>query len=197
METRIYTVVDTDTQMTKEFNSTATTVAELKQELINNGFSVEGKTIQEAITRIEFKDDSSVLPHDVPYKGTTTNNLVFRLTQSEKHVKSGSDRNDLYAKIKSLNLGDEIKNYFGKNFTQVSSADLEIFINKFCSCTKEEKKESCDCSEKLNKLCKILYEYDILSTHDMQNILGSTPCSSEDNLTIYDKEELSALINSL
>ena len=62
-----FTIVDTESQKTKEIQSNATTVAELKRDLRQNGFNVDGKTIQEALTRTEFKDDSSVLPHDVPY----------------------------------------------------------------------------------------------------------------------------------
>ena len=38
-------------------------------------------------------------------------------------------RKELYDKVKVFGLGDEIKKKFGKNFTQVSNADLEAVIN--------------------------------------------------------------------
>lgn len=39
------------------------------------------------------------------------------------------NRKELYDKVKVFGLGDEIKKKFGKNFTQVSNADLEAVIN--------------------------------------------------------------------
>lgn len=38
------------------------------------------------------------------------------------------NRKELYAKVKELNLQEEVKKEFGKNFTQVSSEDLEQII---------------------------------------------------------------------
>lgn len=43
------------------------------------------------------------------------------------------DRKELYQIIKDNNLSDEIKNYFGKNYTVVSSISLEEFISNFYS----------------------------------------------------------------
>src|SRR5574344_2895449 len=88
---KTFTVVDTETQMTKEIKSSATTVGELKRDLRQNGFNVDDKTIQEALTRVRFEDDEALLPHDVSYRGTITNDLVFRLTKTNKNVKSRSE----------------------------------------------------------------------------------------------------------
>ena len=119
---RTFTIIDSDTQRTAVIQSTAETVAELKRDLEANGFIVEGKSIQEGISRTEFTSDDSVLPHDVPRNGTTTNDLVFRLTKSNKNIKSGAmTRPEAYAKIKELGLGEAIKEKFGKNFTQCST----------------------------------------------------------------------------
>lgn len=134
MNPRKFTIIDNDTQRTSVFESSAETVAELKRDLIAHGFSVEGKTIQEGLTRIEFRSGDAVLPHDVPRNGTITNDLVFRLTKSEKNIKSGSmSRLEAYAKIKELNLGDTIKNKYGKNFTQCTTADLVAEVEKAVS----------------------------------------------------------------
>lgn len=116
----------------KKFKSTANTVAELKADLRKNGISTENMAIQEGLTKIKFNSDSDYLPHDVPYKGTSTNNLVFRITQKEKHISSGAgtSREELYAKIKEFNLQDVVKVKYGKNFTQCKSSELVAAISE-------------------------------------------------------------------
>ena len=39
-------------------------------------------------------------------------------------------RKELYNKVKSLNLAEEVKKVFGDNYTRVSNADLEQLIAK-------------------------------------------------------------------
>lgn len=128
METRKHKVVDTRDNSVKEFESTATTLGELKRELLSLGITTDGMSIQEGYTRTELVDDASILPHDVNYHGITTNNLVFRLTRTNKKTELGTDRKMLYTFIKEYGLTDAVKTVFGKNFTQVSSADLEKFV---------------------------------------------------------------------
>lgn len=125
---KLFTVVTANG--VKKFKSTANTVAELKADLRKNGISTENMAIQEGLTKMKFNSDSDYLPHDVPYKGTSTNNLVFRITQKEKHINSGAGtpRAELYAKVKELGLQDKIKAKFGKNFTQCKGSDLEAMI---------------------------------------------------------------------
>lgn len=216
-----FTIVDTESQKTKEIQSNATTVAELKRDLRQNGFNVDGKTIQEALTRTEFKDDSSMLPHDVPYKGGITNDLVFRLTKTNKQIMSGIDRQEVYAEVKRLGLGDAIKAKFGKNFTQCSTADLVAFLqsnkgsNKHAekdapanenkpAIPKTEKKEenhgeSC-CKALIKKLCDKLVENDILFEEDVEDIFeGESPIEAatpiNGNAPKYSKDELSTLLS--
>ena len=128
METRKHKVVDTRDNSVKEFESTATTLGELKRELLSLGITTDTMSIQEGYTRTELVDDASILPHDVNYHGITTNNLVFRLTRTNKKTELGTDRKMLYTFIKEYDLTDAVKTVFGKNFTQVSSADLEKFV---------------------------------------------------------------------
>jgi hypothetical protein len=205
MNVKTFTIVDTESNRTKEIKSTATTVAELKRDLRQQGFNVDGKTIQEALTRTEFKDDSSILPHDVPYKGGITNDLVFRLTKTNKQVRSGiNNRAELYVKIKKLDLAQAVKDTFGRNFTQVGTAELEAFIDRATkkaaknevavkeevkSITKEAQKEvkiQTPCKEgvdMIKRLCNILLEIDLLSEEDVNKVLGQ---SSEDSSTEED-----------
>lgn len=123
---RKFTVIDNDTQTTKIIESEATTVVELKRDLCANGFNTDNKTISEGLTHIEFKTDDAVLPHDVPWNGGITNNLVFRLTKSEKHINSGAmaDRKAAFAQVKALGLQAAIAAKYGKNFTQCTTAIL-------------------------------------------------------------------------
>lgn len=95
------------------FPSSATTVAELKADLIRNGISVDNMAIQEALTRTLLTSDSQVLPHDVPYKGSTTSNLVFRLTLKEKKIPSGAyTRSQMLSMIDS---NEDLKNFIHQN----------------------------------------------------------------------------------
>lgn len=192
---KTFTIVDTESQRTKEIQSNATTVADLKRDLRTAGFNVEGKTIQEGLTRTEFKDDSSLLPHDVPTKnGGITNDLVFRLTKTNKNVSSGMDRKEAYAEVKRLGLGDAIKAKYGKNFTQCSTNDLIDFVQKHKggskpvekpaptkekeTSTPAKKKDSNECHDEasIKKLCGILVKKDILSEEDVASIFdGEVP----------------------
>ena len=216
-----FTIVDTESQKTKEIQSNATTVAELKRDLRQNGFNVDGKTIQEALTRTEFKDDSSVLPHDVPYKGGITNDLVFRLTKTNKQIMSGIDRQEVYAEVKRLGLGDAIKAKFGKNFTQCSTADLIAFLqsnkgsnehadkdasaneNKPATPKTEKKEENHDegcCKALIKKLCDKLVYNGVLFEEDVEDIfegesLIEAAIPANGNAPKYSKDELSTLLS--
>lgn len=130
METRKVTIINSKTQSQKVIeNSTATTLGELKAEMRANNIDYDGVTFYEGHLRAELKDDASPLPTNIPYKGTTVNDLVFMLTTPEKKVKSGAmSRAEAYAKVKELGLQDECKKKFGKNFTQCSTDNLVSLV---------------------------------------------------------------------
>lgn len=130
MEARKITVVSTRNQKKSVIMSAATTLAELKADLRQNGIDYEGMTFYEGTSKVELKDDNSVLPHDVPYKGQTTNELVFMLTNTNKKIRSGAamSRADVYAAIKAKGLQGECVKRFGKNFTMCKTADLITLI---------------------------------------------------------------------
>lgn len=142
MNVKRFTVVDTRTNRTKTIESTATTVGELKEDLRKNDINPDGMAIQEGLSKTELGDDSSYLPHDVPYKGGTTNNLVFRLTQREKRIKSGAmSRSEAFTRVKELGLADYINKKYGKNFTQCKTEVLVAEIDdamKGCDAPEEE-----------------------------------------------------------
>ena len=131
MEARKIVVVQTKNQKKSVIMSAATTLAELKSDLRANGIDYDGMTFFEGTSKVELKNDASVLPHDVPYKGTITNELVFMLTNTNKKIRSGAtnmSRLEAYNAIKSMGLQDACVKKFGKNFTMCKTADLIALI---------------------------------------------------------------------
>jgi hypothetical protein len=129
METRKITIVSTKSQSKKVIMSSATTLAELKSDLRQNGIDYEGMSFFEGTSKVELKNDASVLPHDVPWKGTITNELVFMLTNTNKKIRSGSmSRSEILDTIKSKGLQAVCMKKFGKNPTNCKSADLIALI---------------------------------------------------------------------
>ena len=131
MEARKITVVQTKNQKKSVIMSAATTLAELKSDLRANNIDYDGMTFFEGTSKVELKNDASVLPHDVPYKGIVTNELVFMLTNTNKKIRSGAatmSRAEAYSAIKSMGLQDACVKKFGKNFTMCKTIDLIALI---------------------------------------------------------------------
>ena len=131
MEARKIVVVQTKNQRKSVIMSAATTLAELKSDLRANNIDYNGMTFFEGTSKVELKNDASVLPHDVPYKGTITNELVFMLTNTNKKIRSGAtnmSRMEAYNAIKSMGLQDACVKKFGKNFTMCKTADLIALV---------------------------------------------------------------------
>ena len=129
MEARKITVVQTKNQKKSVIMSAATTLAELKSDLRANGIDYDGMAFFEGTSKIELKNNASVLPHDVPYKGIVTNELVFMLTNTNKKIRSGAtSRMEAYAEIKRRGLQDACLKKFGKNFTMCKTADLIALV---------------------------------------------------------------------
>ena len=198
MEARKITVVSTQTQRKSVITTGAETLAELKSALDEAGINYDGMTFYEGTSRTELKDNASVLPKDVPYKGTTTNELVFMLTNTNKKIKSGDmSRAEAYAVIKANNLQDAVKSKFGKNFTQCSTEDLIGMLAKSVetkpaakakeapkaakpAAKKETKAETkaekpvevvdIVAREAISELVDVLYSNDSLDSEDVDNI---------------------------
>lgn len=132
METRKITIISTKNHSTKVINSAATTLAELKSDLRNTGIDYTDCTFFEGLTKTELKNNAAILPHDVPYKGTTTNNLVFMITNASKKIRSGAklDRKAIIEEIKVKNLTEVVKKTYGKNYTNCKTEDLQKILNK-------------------------------------------------------------------
>lgn len=93
------------------------------------------------------------------------------------------NRKELYDKVKVFGLGDEIKKKFGKNFTQVSNADLEAVINakagakkpaapKTTNTAKVDKPNADKINKTIVKLVSTLHFKKYLTTQEVDEILG-------------------------
>ena len=133
METRKITVVETKNQKKTVIMSAATTLAELKTDLTHNGIDYTNMSFFEGVSKVELKSDNAMLPHDVPYKGTTTNELVFMLTNTNKKIKSGvMSRTEAYEVIKDKKLQARCIDKYGKNFTVCKTSELIALIEENC-----------------------------------------------------------------
>lgn len=142
MEFRKVTIINNKTQSQKVIQaSSATTLGELKREMREAGIEFEGMTFFEGHLRAELKDDASILPTNIPYKGQVVNDLTFLLTAPEKKIKSGAmSRAEAYNAIKARGLQDECVKRFGKNFTMCKTPDLIDLLGEGGAPAKEEKK---------------------------------------------------------
>lgn len=194
MEVRKITVVQTKNQKKSVIMSSATTLAELKSDLRANGIDYDGMTFFEGTSKVELKNDASVLPHDVPYKGTITNELVFMLTNTNKKIRSGAvtmSRTEAYSAIKSMGLQDACVKKFGKNFTMCKTADLIALIRSNGASkpaapkaeTKKEEKVEAPASNDgecvdtvaraaINKLVEILEDNGTIEDYEKEEVLG-------------------------
>ena len=138
METRKITIISTKNHSTKVINSAATTLSELKADLDNAGIGYTDCTFFEGLTKTELKNNDAILPHDVPYKGTITNNLVFMITNASKKIKSGADRKSIIAEIKAKNIAELVKKTYGRNYTNCKTEDLEKILSMNTTSTPKE-----------------------------------------------------------
>ncbi len=94
METRKITIVNTRTQSTKVIETAAETLAELKEALNTENIDYSNMTFYEGLSQVELLNDATILPHDVMYKGTQTNDLVIMLTNMRSKITSGAPEID-------------------------------------------------------------------------------------------------------
>lgn len=122
-------IANTKTQKRSKVTTSATTLGELKADLRAAGIDYNGMTFTEGISKTQLLDDATQLPQNVMYKGQPTNNLVILLTNTKKNIASGTmSRKEVYQAIKDNNLQDAVKEEFGRNFTQVPTSDLLVFL---------------------------------------------------------------------
>ena len=170
METRKITVSNTKTQETKVVETNATTLGELKEAFDNAGIDYTDMAFYEGLTRVELLDDASALPHDVVYKGTVTNDLVIMLTNMKGKIASGMcTRKEVYEYIKENDLAKEAHAKFGKNYTNVSTAELIEWLS-----VDDNEEEKCHCNKcYCDKEDNETIELNVTSTNDVFHFVAS------------------------
>lgn len=131
METRKIVVVTTKSSKKLVLNTGVETLGELKKELDNKNFDYEGMEFTEGVSKTVLTRDDSVLPKELPFKGSITNDLAIFLTVPNKKIKSGvMSRSEVIAAIKENHLTEECKKVYGKNFTTCKTTDLIALLDK-------------------------------------------------------------------
>ena len=204
MEPRKITVVNTRDQKKTVIRSTATTLREFKRDLDANDIIYTDMTFYEGVSHTELKTDDSVLPHDIPYKGRVTNDLVFMLTNTNKKIKSGMNynRKHVYELIKKHNLKDKIQENLGLPYTNCSTDALNAELQKLITVVPPKSDSSTDFCKASNTdkyfialrtLVDILVETDTLSNYDRERILYPESV----NKSPYSDEEISEMLDDL
>ena len=225
METRKVTIINSKTQSQKVIqDSKATTLGELKQEMMERGIDYTGMTFFEGHMRAELKDDAAPLPTNIPYKGQVVNDLTFMLTAPEKKVKSGAmSRAEAYAEIKKRGLQGACVDKFGKNFTQCSTADLISLIEKGSTkavpapkakkpveaapaapakaeeapVAPETPATGCNCSKALAILTEALYEDEIIEEETYDAVMATLKGGSYNAPEKMSKKEIDTMFDFL
>lgn len=191
MEARKITIVETKNQRKTVIMSTATTLGELKADLRTNGIDYTNMAFFEGTARVELRADSSILPHDVPYKGQLTNELVFMLTNTNKKIKSGSSlemsRSEAYDIIRSMGLQNTCEKELGRNFSRCKTSDLITLIHKYRESGTNETvlpngNDKC-ANNGVNKafilLVELLCDAGVLTYNDQEELFGMLDNSKE------------------
>lgn len=191
MEARKITITSTRNQNgAKTIMSSAETLGELKADLRAANIDYSDLTFYEGLSRTELIDDNSLLPKDINYKGTVTNNLVFMLTNPNKKIKSGTTaRQELFTLIKNNeDLKTFIKVKVG-NYTNVSTETLKSLIEEYNESKQPVECQFCDKDTKidciLNTIEALVQELrEVLSSKESKEI--TSPYSAEDLDEMFD-----------
>lgn len=215
---RTVTVWESSKQKKTVFTSNAETLGELKSEMQAHDIDLTNMSILEGVSHTQLLSDESVLPHDIPYRGERTNNLMIYLTLQNKKVSSGIDRKEIGAWIKENNLSDALFAEFHNNWTRVSTDNLIKFYNEHKDAapaapkaedekpaetpeTPETHKDETPSNSGLIKWAKrvteILYEEDIIGGYqndELNALLGGDNSDEEDDEGGFSKGEIGTMI---
>lgn len=204
MEARNITIVSTQNQNKYVVNTDATTLGELKNALRQQGIAYDGMTFYEGLSHTELLTDESVLPHDVPYKGETTNELVFMLTVPNKKIRSGAmpeARQALYDAIKELGLESVCVTVYARNFTQCKNSELMSLIEE-AEAARQAGASPANVEKALDLLVSILEDELIISNDQAESVraaLGGIEAPAEEKKPVskYSDDELSDMFGFL
>lgn len=179
---RKITVVSSDTQSKVTFETEANTVADLLNELNARNIAWAGKSLFEGISHsaIETSLPDGILPHGNTYRGTVTDDLVIMVTAGKK-ISSGMDRAAIYEYIRQHNLKQAVTEHFGKNFTNVPTADLAAFINAHAEANQPAAEDPecgtcCPLEGFLMSCMRVALEHELISAGNVLRVLHDAGC---------------------
>lgn len=200
METRKITVIETRNSKKTIIETAATTLGELKRDFSAHGIDYSDMTFFEGLTKTELINNDSILPTNVMYKGTPTNNLTIMLTNSNKKIKSGAlsettPRSVVYSHIQNMGLQTRCVTRYGRNYTQVPTASLIALIND----ANKDAEKKCECNNDAERLVNAFtalidtLEFNdhisYLEANELREILGTSKGAPKDK-EVYSQEEL-------
>lgn len=188
MEARKITVLESTKNRKTVIMSSATTYGELKADLTNAGIEYEGMEAMVSPGKLVLVDNNSILPTNVPWKGSVTNDLVLMFTKPDKEIKSGvipADRTACYSIIKeNPSLKKSIVLKFNKNYTNVPTKDLIEFIAAETEVSVAETQVAG--VDPLHKLVDKLVAYGVLDESDINEIFGN----SDNSVSPYSDQDI-------
>lgn len=132
-------------------NTEATTLGELKRFMVDNNISYpEDALWYSGLTKSRLEFENSEFISDTPrtcnINGEETQVYgVVLIVPSKNKIESGvMSRGELYIFINENNLKDEIREAFGKPYTNIPTEDLQEFVNHYDDKPTDED-ESCGC----------------------------------------------------
>lgn len=193
MEARKITVLESTRNRKTVIMSSATTYGELKADLTNAGIEYEGMEAMVSPGKLVLVDNNSILPTNVPWKGSVTNDLVLMFTKPDKEIKSGvipADRTACYSIIKeNPSLKKSIVLKFNKNYTNIPTKDLIEFITAETEVSAAETqvaKTQVVGVDPLHKLVDKLVAYGVLDESDINEIFGN----SDNSVSPYSDQDI-------
>lgn len=122
----------------RDFQTTATTYGQLKEELQSQGFDLSNTRVTEGNTQLDLVNDDAVLPINIQKRGQITNDLIIVMTPNAR-PKSGSidvqnaSYAELRAEVKALYHGEqseEARDHFG-NYTQLKTDVMRNLLQEW------------------------------------------------------------------
>ena len=131
---RNITVWNNSTQERTVFeNVDVTTWGDVLPLLEDKGIDVTNMEIREGRSKTAIINEDTVLPTNIPFRGETTNDLLFYMTLTNKKVSSGvgMSRKEMIDYMRENNILDALEDAYGDSYTRISNANMSAFIDKW------------------------------------------------------------------
>ena len=188
-------------------NVEATTLGELKDVLVAKGINITDMDFMEGVSNVVLRNNDSILPTNIPYKGDTTNDLFIYLSLKNKKIASGIDlmsRKELLGYIRENDLGHLVMERFGRNCTQVSTAELQRFVDEYTEEKTANPEETVETpvdvriktiEDAFDALLDVLHDEELLSSYQVKEIKNILHKGIEQKIKSTFEEDIEDLIH--